>query len=1698
MNVVEFKIENKSGGFTTIKNVALPIKYGKLLDEQLDYATVDLVRVRKESFPLFAKAIIDVTSETEEKQTTSGTYFIANDNAYETPVGSGCFNHTLTLIELTKYLECFPLENLCFTNPHGNTIERGYTSDLVVNDDIVDNGQAQKLFTYKSAVAAPISTSFHIPNIFSFLDDRVYLKDKKVVPDYDGRPISPKIIVTVDENNSQEFDVSEDGSIEGNPIIDIENFDPQKQNGVVRIRIVAAIQATYEDKGSDEAVLCTVDFTVSIPISQAYLPLKPWTIKEVIDRVLECVEPQRRGDVNRGVQKFKFEIPKGKENVFNAFAPEFTFTGMNLREALQTIGGYIHAEPRLTANNYIEFDFYGENKLATYKNYKTGAEKPLNEYKYRTYQGAQSLEQACNTLDSYMQNLVNRINGESTPTVQPYQSGGQSFRAETSSIRLGENEETIFNTKYPIDSVLKFEVYAEDVWHDITPYVYESNVYQWLSSYTTVYPYSKSYGLSFTQGEKNVKGFFYKPPDAVSSAKKNYAITNIINRVTGKDKDSYNYMTLQFRLSYVPIYSTRIRQSKQHVNDWLKLPRTINYSQSSNSVEASFFGEHVKGTVERLGNVEKTVVMNIRNAKNIPAPGMLWDNEYYISSVMVEVQHDLFIVECGLTKNFNRISKYIGANSYKRVYEVSEKMVQERHSVYTDYIIFTSTDTRYSVSYKDRIFIGPYGLFSFFQISQAGEYVGSYTEGEEKTQISKIISAVMLRGESKSPDNAQSFNTVLLPVVAAAFGNVMEFTWEYEDNYSAGSSSTYKKSKDVSGYFSQPVEYGDYYGRVYWQHFSLLNEYYMQEFTKTEEDNISISPLALPYVDTDSFPTYEKYVAGTMRPGMDVNPVLLRKDSREKIKGTYCIELLTDVPSFVIGSALASRNPLVFNDSKRPAAHLYILKTPINKFATHVDLSSENAYDLGIADWRWVSEEYRIFNQYGKYANGNTGKAWCYAIPPYQGKSYQVQNESGVVEMVTTSEGGWLLFGENVEVKGTEYVGKFQAFVVADVFDYLKRKESETNAEEWEGENGGDIKGKGSIPSIDSGENDGDSESGGGESGGGDSESGGDSGVTPPDGEGGGTTAPTEYTITFYRRDIKEEVDKITTKNQRISNIPSAIERTGYEWYGWIINSTSQEKLTPNTVFTKYTTVYAHWTPLNSWELTVEFYVDGTEYPEYPSEKTDRYGMLSLLPSVEKDGYEFKGWEIRSSTTIIKANESLCPYMSNYLDKSVLKVDAKFVKKEITFKLYKNEPNSTKYNEHDAITVEKKEIPKLPVLDNTTYYTFVGWSTIKNDASKIVKEGEEIWYDWGDKISLYSVWAEKNKKCVVYFENVYLDDDGNIKSYGDIKDPVVLKNGILYKESFPEKPTTPLYYNTAYLYKFICWTIKETYKGVEHEQAVDIFAEVSKYISPNSQGYYEVHLVARWEKVSNVEVTFVWVDPYGKTLDENYYTTNVENGLMDEGDFPSHPADEDYWFGGWKTNSGVTVEIGTDVSVLATDYMLTVYSFWWAEPKRELAWEVDDGDVTLIGGGDDLLEDIGDYYAFVLNDATAVGAVTIGAHAFSFGQDGKWNELAPSIQYLIITASSIEYIQEDAFYGQQIVFMEIMATLKYIASTAFDGNYVDYMYVQFSGGTKASFLSITGISKDAGATFAKDTKEVVVNCSDGGLRFEYGVLQEVK
>lgn len=1018
-----FKVEIYNNQTKTYEDytafAVFPFKVANLLDEQLDEANLTLKGITSKYFQPQTRVRITITNFpecviTESKfqelnannenpeqvtlelvgnrlrATTTINMIIANDRAVEVPVGSERYNHEIYLIELTKLMERFIGDSLTFTNT------------LINNFTAINGGFASGRYTLRYTDGTTTSADFYSA-IFPI---------GKIIQNGQINVLSPTEIAENEDitalrvNMEAGFEIVSAGIVSvkdtaGNTITAISGNVYPVTSGSYTITYSILLMKTV--LGSIE----TCDFTITYIFTAVSnrLPLKKWTITDVINRVFDLIEPlivTTYSTIETEFPRFRLQgvqyDANGKrlstyvsgsqaELLDKIIAPEFSFTRETLRETLQQIGGFIHGEPRVTGeytdnNNkkYFEvaYDFYGSNEYSK-----------IEDQAYITATFGTDINQYCTALDSSADNLTNTLDWAQGVIVEPFNGYYKSLRTEHTTARLAEDNSTYIATQFPIEKLggankvicRYIPGIGEGEW-DITPYVFEEHDYMTLSSYQGSYPFSKAYALYYTQGQKHIKGLFFKAEHAINPIFHNYAIVNILRAVTGNNSlkiEGQNLMRLAFSVVYLPIYSARVKTHKQIIEPGL--PSTLAYNQGANAIETRYYGEHLKGAVERLGNVEKTYTYHLGFLSQIPKVGTRYDKDYFISNVAYEILPAYIKCTVALSKHFNRKSQYIGINSQKRMWEVSERQAQIRQSLFPTYIVASET---YS---EGDDFVG--------KISLPAQLLFNTGEGAYE----KPVSAVQLIPLDINGNKVVSYD-ITLPVVASAFGNSMTFSYGFEDNFSAGQKVVNVTGgggadDNVTGYWGEYVPYTNYYGRFY----SILN--YLLGNNIEKEDNLTSTSLPQGGVTIDAL--NKTYLLLTSN-------YLYRKDNREIPQITHEIAVVSDNENIIIGSALC-RNCSAVNVNPK-AYKAYLLTEPLNVIDGKVDLTTAvSDLDLNItidANSVTVKPTGAIPFPFPE------SKAWAIVTEPSE-TVINVTAEDGTDTTQTIQEGGELLIGQNID-----------------------------------------------------------------------------------------------------------------------------------------------------------------------------------------------------------------------------------------------------------------------------------------------------------------------------------------------------------------------------------------------------------------------------------------------------------------------------------------------------------------------------------------------------------------------------------------------------------------------------------------------------------------------------------------------------------
>lgn len=752
--VLHNKFTVQIGGVDYTHRVPFPIKWSQLLDEQLDEASLMLIRTKTKNIPPLTDVVITMWNEKDPSVTQTLNMLVASDKSDEIPAGSGRYNHEMYLIEQTKYLEGF----LCRSQGYVNSLGKTYPeyAQTVEPDIVIEGGEI-----YADDPAETISSPLGVGTV-------TFPSLYEMFPDGWSFPAASE---TYDNTVS----VIQNG---------VEIAKQSEYNQPVTATVVQGIiQVVYRfflgKYPPLQQVYGTMTYQVNI-VGLNVSPLPKWNARTVIERALIIAETLREGDTPR------FTLNAEQAAQFESIeTPEFNFTQSTLREILQEVGRYVHGEPRLRGN-VIYYDMYG-------------SDEPTDVYyaNYAAQSFQQTVERYATNLDSNVDNFVNALGYARGVIVEPYSGAYKTVQTETLYARITEDNMMI-STKYPIRGITSVKcglVNGSVPAADITPYVVESSEYNRMSSYSELYPDSKAYALYYTVGDRNIYGLNFKYQDdwITGGAFAEYAIVNILRAATGTSVTPNDYPLLAFEVTYEPIFPARVQQSKSCILDLTK-QRTIAYNQGQNVIETHYYGENMKGVIARLGNVDRTLTFVQRGLPSLPEIGTIYEDDYYVSAVAAEMHPTYTKVSIALSQDFNRYSDYVGISSTKRFYEVSERQAYDSHIAYRDYVIIGDAAQNAGDA-----------LFDVTDLSEIFTQSGSM----------EPLSLLLAQGEDAG---GNALPEIALPLNVAAMGNAALITTKYDDNYSAGNNSTYQSEGNVTGYFTNGVAYSDVHGNIEYLH----------------------------------------------------------------------------------------------------------------------------------------------------------------------------------------------------------------------------------------------------------------------------------------------------------------------------------------------------------------------------------------------------------------------------------------------------------------------------------------------------------------------------------------------------------------------------------------------------------------------------------------------------------------------------------------------------------------------------------------------------------------------------------------------------------------------------------------------------------------------------------------------------------------
>lgn len=675
-----------------------------------------------------------------------------------------------------------------------------------------------------------------------------------------------------------------------------------------------------------------------------------YTIRDVIDRLLSICSLRREGLDN---PRFCLDIATG-EKLAQKLSPEFSFTQGTLFEALQQIGEYIHAIPRLIPNVAYDYEYDEKGNILSatrddYSNWNVitfdflGDTTEHNKTNYSILDAEHPMEDFATNFVSNIQNATQSNYDGNTTITEPFIGGYLSTRTESSNFEI-DNDHCVFKTRKKIRSLISVKVHSKGKIKDITPYVVEKASFNTKSTYTTADVYSsKAFFLYYTEGEKNIYNLEYlrEQQTFINNFTNQEAIKNILGLDETINVETY-IKNLSVQIEYIPYQDFKARQYKTLIDETSE-DLSLFYNQQANEVDVDAYGESINFALLKTGNQKLSKTKYYKHLKNMPKCGYLMDN-CYIFRINREINvYTPIKATISLTKDYNEMFAFNGVKKNIRQYEISEKECINRNP---DYQEFCFVDTSFDMDdifndsslqeFQNNI-IEKLSTLGFATTKNLSQMANKLSNNNTKY---KPISYAIIKTRSAARDGTRETHCFLLPTACFPFGRSVVLSFAMDDNYSAGTTAIDARGLDkdnddiIDTYaLENYIPYGNEFGRFD----SMSVVFGAENPINNYNADIKGNSKYLYKVNEKDINTDSTIV------DFENHPFSVDKDSREQIQLTVQLNFVTYNKNIIIGSAMARTTPLTTSVENSYKYVLFYNKP--NKFEEFVNI--ESIYNMG-------------------------------------------------------------------------------------------------------------------------------------------------------------------------------------------------------------------------------------------------------------------------------------------------------------------------------------------------------------------------------------------------------------------------------------------------------------------------------------------------------------------------------------------------------------------------------------------------------------------------------------------------------------------------------------------------------------------------------------------------------------------------------
>lgn len=963
--------------------VVMPIIDVERLDTTLDTSSFAIDNFDKEGIEPFTRIIITLTNENNKEEKIYRLVY--KDNPELLTYGrKPKYRHHLDLIEPTKWLERFDVDNTTITNFLAFLYQD--TEHIFPITSAFDRIGLSTKYTW--VVSENYATNTRLFDVYyqgTIVDPRVQLE---VIYGFDwyvwgvswgGRQAKTDFtnayIIKPDGTQVELREFISGTGWQWKAGSETFTFD---QEGTYRFRTrheaVVETGTWFFGAPRDGYLYADYEWVVKVIKQTTLLEKYPtrYSIEQVINLVLQKVGDET-SILRNGLDSPIFTLdPNLRDRLSNLTSPEFTFTQNTLFGVLSQIGTEIHAIPRLVPSksqvtdregnvytddwsnwNIITFDFLGGND-AVVRGEITASEHDFNGDNYTT------------NFVSNVQNSFQTNNYDYVALTEPYENGFISTRTVDENYEIS-NESAVIKTSRPIQRIIELIVRVEyngetrDL--DISRYIKESADYSILLDYAETEEQfqglgTKNVAIYYTRGTNLIQGLDYIQPTkyATQAVGIDRAINNIIKLELGISGifTSWTLKDLMFKIKYVPYYNLKIKQYKAYITNNSGNNELYYNQQNTQTIDIESLGENMKGALLRTANEEITNTEYFDDFEPIIKTGQLTADGYYAYQVNKEITNRRIKATTIFSKNFNKWNEYIAIKKNYREWEISERESVETNPCYNEFCIISTRadwDTLYprlpsetDEEYQKRVDSYNAGLVVYkeylnkiggFSSPKAMEQIYAKLTNDtnfEYKSIAWVVGTTISSEYQSGGEYKEIRNTFLLPCACFSFGNSIVLNFGALDNYAVGTYSRDKGTIDGQGYALENfVKYNDKFGQAQAIELSFGSDEAKINGFNTFSNSLTSSKEFYALAENEL--NQNAIMLDYRQNSFNIN-----KDSRQKLNFTGQLNFLTENENIWIGKGFAQLMPFVGNTQKGGLKFATFSKKP-DKFLSEIDTS---------------------------------------------------------------------------------------------------------------------------------------------------------------------------------------------------------------------------------------------------------------------------------------------------------------------------------------------------------------------------------------------------------------------------------------------------------------------------------------------------------------------------------------------------------------------------------------------------------------------------------------------------------------------------------------------------------------------------------------------------------------------------------------